>query len=141
MNDDGTLDDAQLREVARRLGVRAAERVDVERTAQVVVARLHEERRAPRRPWAGLPVAWLRIAAALVLLAGAGLVFRSSGGPGGSAPQAETIDLGDLSPDQLRELLNTVDQPGAEEPVSTQDVGLEDLSPQQLRMLLASLEA
>jgi len=140
MNDDGTLDDAQLREAARRLGARAAERVDVERTAQAVVARLREERQAPRQRWARLPASWLRIAAALVLLAGAGLVARALRGPGG-APQVEAIDLGDLSPDQLRELLDAVDEPGAQEPVAAQDVGLEDLTPQQLRTLLASLEA
>ena len=139
MNDDGTLDDAQLREAARRLGARAAERVDVERTAQAVVARLREERQAPRQLWARIPASWLRIAAALVLLAGAGLVARALRGPGG-APQVEAIDLGDLSPDQLRELLDAVNEPGAQEPVSAQDVGLEDLTPQQLRTLLASLE-
>ena len=141
MNDDGTLDDAQLREVARRLGVRAAERVDVERTAQAVVARLREERRAPLRPWAALPAGWLRIAAALILLGGASIVARSIWPrTSGVAPQAETIDLGDLSPAQLRDVLNTLEQPGAQEPVSSQDVGLEDLTPQQLRTLLGSLE-
>src|SRR6266702_4780075 len=140
MKEDGTLHDAMLQDAARRLGAGAAERLDVERTAQAVVARLREERQAPRQRWARLPASWLRIAAALVLLAGAGLVARELRGPGG-APQVEAIDLGDLSPDQLRELLDAVDEPGAQEPVSAQDVGLEDLTPQQLRTLLASLEA
>jgi len=45
-----------------------------------------------------------------------------------------------MSAPQLRELLRTVEQPGTQEPVSSQDVGLEDLSPAQLRTLLASLE-
>ncbi len=80
MKEDGTLHDAMLQDAARRLGAGAAERLDVERTAQAVVAR-------------------------------------------------------------LRELLDAVDEPGAQEPVSAQDVGLEDLTPQQLRTLLASLEA
>ncbi len=39
MNDDATLQDDKLQEVARRLGARAAERLDVEGTAQAVVAR------------------------------------------------------------------------------------------------------
>jgi hypothetical protein len=141
MNDDGTLHDPELEELARRLGASAAERLDVERTAAAVVTRLRAERQAPRRVWAGLPAGWLRIAAALVVLAGAGLVARALWAPRSTVPQAEAVDLGDLSSDQLRELLNTIDQPGLQEPVSAQDVGLEDLTPQQLRTLLASLEA
>ena len=141
MNDDATFHDAKLRELARRLGARAAERIDVERTAEAVVAHLREARRAPRRPLAGLPVGWLRIAAALILLGGASMVARSIWPrTSGVAPQAEAIDLGDLSPAQLREMLNALDQPAAQEPVSSQDVGLEDLTPQQLRTLLGSLE-
>ena len=141
MNDDGTLQDAELEELARRLGANVAERLDVERTAAAVVTRLRDERQAPRRVWAGLPAGWLRIAAALVVLAGAGLVARALRAPRSAVPQAEAVDLGDLSADQLRELLNTIDQPGIQEPVAAQDVGLEDLTPQQLRTLLASLEA
>ena len=49
MNDDATLHDAKLQEVARRLGAHAAERLDVERTAQAVVARLRTEPRAQVR--------------------------------------------------------------------------------------------
>lgn len=138
-NEDATLHDGKLQAIAQRLGVAAAERIDVERTAEAVLTRLREERRAPR-VWAGLPAGWLQIAAVLIVLAGAGLVARTVLAPRGTAPQAEAVDLGDLSPDQLRQLLNTIDQPGAEEPVTAQDVGLEDLSPEQLRTLLASLE-
>jgi hypothetical protein len=145
MNDDdtlhdGALHDAELEELARRLGANVAERLDVERTAAAVVTRLRDERQAPRRVWAGLPAGWLRIAAALVVVAGAGLVARALA-PRSAVPEAEAVDLRDLSSDQLRELLNTIDQPGKQEPVSAQDVGLEDLTAQQLRTLLASLEA
>ena len=142
MNDDGTLDDAGLREVARRLGVRAADRVDVERTAQAVVARLREEQRAPlRRAWTWSQPVWLKIAAALVIVAGSGLVARAvRHAPSGLAAPVEAVDLGDLSVAELRELLQSVEQPGAVEPLSWQDVGLEDLSPAELRTLLASLE-
>ena len=143
MNDDGTLQDAELREVARRLGARAAERVDVERTAQAVVARLREEERAPLRgaAWTWSQPVWLKIAAALVIVAGAGVVARAvRHAPSDLAAPVETVDLGDLSVAELRELLHSVEQPGAAEPVSWQDVGLEDLSPAELRTLLASLE-
>jgi hypothetical protein len=143
MNDDATLNDAKLQELARHLGAQAAERIDVERTAATVVARLRAEQHAPRRLWGQIPAGWLRIAAALVLLAGAGIVARGvlRRPPAGDVAQTEMPDLGDLSADQLRALLNTVSQPAAVEPVSAQEVGLEDLTPQQLRALLASLEA
>jgi hypothetical protein len=141
MNDDATLHDAKLQELALRLGTEAAERLDVEHTALAVLTRLREEQQAPRRVWARVPAGWLRIAAAIVVLAGAGVVARALRTPRSAVPQAEAVDLGDLSSDQLRELLNTIDQPGVPEPVSAQDLGLEDLTPQQLRTLLASLEA
>ena len=141
MKEDGTLHDATLQDAARRLGAGAAERLDVEHTAQAVVARLRDERQAPRRLWARLPASWLRIAAALVLVGGASIVARGIWPrTSGVAPQIETIDLGELSPAQLREVLNSLDQPGAQAPVPAPDVGLEDLTPQQLRTLLASLE-
>jgi hypothetical protein len=131
MNDDGTLQDAELREVARRLGARAAERV----------ARLREEGHAPREAWLWTSPVWLKIAAALVIVAGSGLVARAvRHAPHGLAAPVETVDLGDLSVAELRELLRSVEQPGAAEPVSWQEVGLEDLSPAELRTLLASLE-
>jgi len=141
MKDDATFLDARLQELAQRLGTRAAERLDVERTAQAVVARLREERQAPRQVWARIPASWLRIAAALVLVGGASIVARGIWPrASGVAPQVETVDLRELSPTQLREVLNSLDQPGPQEPVPAQDVGLEDLTPQQLRTLLASLE-
>ena len=141
MKDDATFHDAKLQELAQRLGTRAAERLDVERTAQAVVARLREEARAPARPSVWSQPAWLRIAAALVIVAGAGLVARSMWQtPSGAPAPVETVDLSDISAPQLRELLRSFEQPGAPEPVSSQDVGLEDLSPAQLRTLLASLE-
>ena len=146
MKDDATFHDAKLQELAQRLGTRAAERLDVERAAQAVVARLREERRAPLRgTWTWRRPAWLKIAAALVVVVGAGVVARGvwPARPGVTLP-VETVDLSDMSAPQLRELLRSVEQPGDEggaaEPVWSQDVGLEDLSPAQLRALLASME-
>src|SRR5260370_331093 len=77
MNDDTRLHDDELREVAQRLGARAAERLDVERTAQAVVTRLRTEPRADVRVLGWIQPVWLRIAALLVLAAGAGVIARS----------------------------------------------------------------
>ena len=114
MKDDATFHDARLQELAQRLGTGAAERLDVERTAQAVVARLQEEARGPARPSVWSQPAWLKIAAALVVVAGAGVVARAvwPARPGAAAP-VETVDLSDMSAPQLRELLRSVEQPGA----------------------------
>lgn len=139
MNDQ-PLEDAKLRAVAQQLGVRAAERLDPEATAQAVVRRLRGEDHSARRGW---PPLWLSAAAALVLLLGGGLVWRSVGS-GGSAPvtalgQVE-LDLTDLSADQLRDVLNAVDQPIDLEPTDSAETGLDDLTPRELRTLLRALE-
>ena len=139
-NDDARLDDAALQEVAQRLGVRAAERLDVERAATAVVQRLRTEPRA--EVWVWIQPAWLRVAAAVVLLVGAGVValeMRSKM----LAPVSVTAaagELRDLSAGQLREVLEAVGQPDEEQTVSTQEVGLDQLSASQLRALLESLE-
>jgi hypothetical protein len=136
--------DAALRAVAERLGRAAAERVDVERTAERVVARLREDARRARQLRRWLEPTGLRIAAALVIVAGAGLVARglwraSPGQP--VAAESTTGELAELSAAQLRELLGTVDRPAADQDVVlAQDVDLDDLSAAQLRALLASLE-
>jgi hypothetical protein len=144
MNDDTRLHDDELREVAQRLGARAAERLDVERTAQAVVTRLRTEPRADVRVLGWIQPVWLRIAALLVLAAGAGVIARS---PLHKPPEATTLvapagaELSELSADQLRQLLEAVGQPGGEhETVSSQDVSLDDLSAPQLRALLEALE-
>ena len=144
MNDDPTLDDGKLQEVARRLGARAADRLDVERTAQAVVTRLRTEPRADIRVLGRIRPAWLRIAAALVLLVGAGVVALNVRVPLFTTPvPAATAsgELSELSGDELRAVLEAVGQAGGEQQeVSPQDLSLEDLSAPQLRALLESLE-
>lgn len=144
MNDDATLHDDKLQEVARRLGARAAERLDVERTAQAVVERLRTEPRADVRVLGGIRPAWLQIAAVLLLMIGAGVVALNIRSPQltSSLPaQSAGGELSELSGDELRILLAALEEPGAErQGVSPQDVGLEDLSAPQLRALLESLE-
>lgn len=145
MTHEEELHDVALRELAQRLGARAAERLDVERTAQAVVTRLRQEPRAARRTW--LEPAWLRIAAAAVVVLGVALVVRSSSRPPLSSRQGvgfvepAEAELNDLSAVQLRDVLQTVEPGGADpDAAPAQDMGLEDLSTPQLRALLESLE-
>ena len=144
MNDDATLDDGKLQEVARRLGARAADRLDVERTAQAVVTRLRTEPRADIRVLGRIRPAWLRIAAALLMVVGAGVVALNVRVPLFTTPvPAATAsgELSELSGDELRAVLEAVGQAGGEQQeVSPQDLSLEDLSAPQLRALLESLE-
>ncbi|HYK83103.1 MAG TPA: hypothetical protein VEU55_08140 [Gemmatimonadales bacterium] len=143
MNHDEELNDAAVREVAQRLGARAAERLDVEQVVQGVLTRLREQRGHAGRQWRWIGPVWLRIAAAVVVLVGAGLVVRRGAAPaGGGALAPAGAELTGLSTEQLREVLRIVDQPTeAPEPVAAQDAGLEDLTAPQLRALLASLES
>ena len=138
------LSDARLQEVAQRLGARAAERLDVERTAQAVVARLRTEPRAELRVLGWIRPAWLRIAALLVIVVGAGVVALNVRTPPLTTPlplASAVGELSELSGDELRVVLEALGQPGAEpQAVSAQDVGLEDLSALELRALLESLE-
>jgi len=143
MNDDATLQDDKLQEVARRLGARAAERLDVEGTAQAVVARLRTEPRAEIRVLGWIRPAWLRIAAMLVIVVGAGVValnVRTSPHTTPLSAASAGGELSELSGEELRVVLEALGQPGSEaQAVSAQDVGLEDLSAPQLRALLESL--
>ena len=146
MNDDATLHDDKLQEVARRLGARAAERLDVERTAQAVVERLRTEPRADVRVLGWIQPAWLRIAAVLLLVIGASVVALNVRSPQLTTspllpPASAGSELSELSGDELRVVLEGLGEAGAErQGVSPQDVGLEDLSAPQLRALLESLE-
>jgi hypothetical protein len=135
--------DSDLRTQAQRLGARAAERLDVERTAAAVLRRLREEPVARPAWWARPSV--LRIAAAMVVIVGSGVLYRTVHRPAVPASLwvSSTDEEGnDLSSDQLRALLQTIDQDSVVEmtPASAQDTGLEDLDSAQLRELLRSLE-
>ncbi len=135
------MEDQKLRELARGLGARAAERLDVERTAQAVLARLAEP--AARVRWAARPIVGLRIAAMVVLVVGGGIVVRGVGRR--QAPLSTTIaapvgiNLNDLSADDLAEILRTFDQSLDQEPVVA-ETGLDDLNAPELRRLLRSME-
>lgn len=136
------MNDQELEKLAQRLGAEAAERLDVERTAQAVLKRLREAPPRGETRWAWTRSAWLKIAATIVLALGAGLLVRGPGreplatGPG-VVPVAE--ESGDLTADQLREALNSVDRPLSEE--NGLDTGVDDLSVDELRALLRTLES
>ena len=144
MNMDEELQDGRLRELARLLGAGAAERLDVERTAQAVVTRLRQQPRVMLGGWVWMQPAWLKIAAAIVLVLGAGLVTRGllrervpTAAVG--APLGE--DLTDLTADQLRETVGALEQSFAEESPGGLDAGLESLNTAELRALLRTLES
>lgn len=143
-HDDADLNDAMLRDLAQRLGRRAAEQLDVDHTTETVLRRLRTPSRGATRWRIGIAPAWLRIAAVVVALVGAGLAVRSDvlRRPRGVAlGEPAPSELNDLSSEQLRALLEVVEQPaGRSASVSTQDAGLEELTVPQLRALLASLE-
>jgi len=140
---DHDVRDERLQAQARRLGAQAAERLDVERTAAAVVQRLREPPATTAVRWAR--PTWLRIAAAVVLLLGGGVVYRGTRVAGPATAVAGWEGLTGLSSDQLRALIQSLDEPVrriAEEEglASAQEAGLEDLSAGQLRELLRSLE-
>jgi hypothetical protein len=125
----------RLNELARKLGTRAAERVDVEATARRVVERLREQ--PARRPMWIRPT-WLRVAAALVILVGGAITLRQIR-PGGTSDDVTHFiadDLRDLSTDELRTLLTSFDQIIADSVVPDSTSDLQELDAQQLRELL-----
>ena len=130
MNED------KLIQAAQELGARAAERLDVEATARKVVERLREQ---PVRQTTWIQATWLRIAAALVLMVGGGLVMaRVVKNTQHPTPDTHLIadDLRDLSTDDLRSLLTSFDQIINESVVPDSTADLPELDAQQLRQLL-----
>lgn len=133
------IEDPKLQELARRLGVQAAERLDVERTAQAVLAGLRRPRTRTWVEWT--QVAWVRAAAMVVLLVGIGFVAQPTTEPVRAA--WEDVPAGavqELSADQLDRVLDELEQPVDVTVPAPEDAGLEDLSEPQLRALLKSLE-
>ena len=145
MRDHDDVHDEELRHAARRLGATAADRLDVERTAQAVLSRLRAGDDPARGPIRWMQPAWLRAAAVVVVVLGAGVVFRAthpplhpvvgdstSGGPdvlaGVSRGALQTV---------LSDLNEPLDLPGV---VHAGDAGVEDLSEPQLQSLLKAME-
>lgn len=140
---DDQLHDAELRRLAQQLGKQAADRLDVDGTVGAVLQRLREEaaRKRTGRRWWSQP-GWLGVAAAVVLVAGAGLVLRLQTGTNRPARLIDVAeDLRSLSTDQLREVLGTLDQTLAEPTtIEPSEDDLNGLTTEQLEQLLQSLE-
>lgn len=136
-------DEAKLEAMAQRVGARAADRLNVERTAAVVLERLRAEPVQTSR-WSWTQPPWLRIAAALVVLVGAGVLGRRLlVGPGaGDHAVAHFVadDLNELSTDELQQVLSTMDETLDLGGTTLPDADLEDLDAQQLRAVLRTLE-
>ena len=134
--------DAKLEALAKRLGTSAGERLDVAATARKVVERLREQ---PARRTIWVQQTWLRIAAAIVIVAGGALAIREAGvvrqtNKHGAHFVAD--DLSDLSADQLRDVLTSFDQIVSGDSVAVPEgtTDLHELDAQQLRAVLRSLE-
>jgi hypothetical protein len=136
-----SLQDAEMRALARELGAEAAAGLNLEGTAQAVVRRLRDEHH-PARATSWQPQ-WMAAAAMIVLLLGGGMVWREMRlrqvTPVVALAPAD-LDLNNLSAEQLQELLNAVDQPLDFEATSSADTELDDLTPRELRTLLRALE-
>jgi hypothetical protein len=136
-------DAAKVEAMARRLGARAAERLNVERTVAAVIERLRADPSSDsRRSW--MQPTWLRIAATLVVLVGGGLIGRrllvQRGPVGHEVAHFVRDDLTDLSADQLRDVLGTLDETLDLGRTIQPEADLENLDAQQLRAVLRSLE-
>ena len=128
--------------LAKRLGARAAERLDVDATARKVLERLRDEP-AQRPTW--LPPRWLRIAAAVVIVVGGAFTLRQVWQDSESAAHVAHFvadDLSDLSTEQLREVLSLLDEIVVSDTVAVPEssTDLRELDAQQLRAVLRSLE-
>jgi hypothetical protein len=131
----------RLENLAKRLGTDAANRLDVEATARKVVERLREQ---PVHRIAWVPRAWLRIAAALVILVGGAVAIRQNVVRSNGVHPAHLVadDLRDLSTDELRDVLATFDEMVDSDSVAAPEdsTDLRELDAQQLRAVLRSLE-
>ncbi len=131
------LQDGRLRELAVRLGA-TADRLDVERTAQAVLERLRAREEARRSRW--MQPAWLRIAAALALLVGAGLVGREVLRNGRPADHYVVEELTDLTPDQLSQVLASLDRTLDLSGQAATNEDIEELDAEQLGDVLQTLD-
>jgi hypothetical protein len=135
------MEDHELERVAGSLGARAARRLDVERVAAGVLARLRaeqEESPLPRRTWWAAPML-LRLAAVLALLVTGGILTR--GAWRHAAPPSAVVSVPMLRELTNDELIEVFDSLAVE--TSVHDglaVGLENLNEAQLKELLSLME-
>ena len=135
------IDDTKLENLAKRLGAAAAERLDVGATVRSVVAELRRQP-AHRRWW--IDIHWMRVAAAVVVLLGGGLIVQQMVMVPDVSDHPNHLvadDLGDLSTDQLKDVLDRFDEiVGSTTPLLDSSIDLRELNDEQLRNVLRSLE-
>ena len=128
----------RLERMAARLGEEAADRVDPERVAATVLARLRVEGR--RVPW------WQRVqvtpalaaAAVLAIAVGLGTADRTRSGDEGWFDAPLPVVMADLAETELNELLDSL---AYETPVSELvPAGIHELSVRELEALLEVME-
>ena len=149
MRDSDDVHDQELRQVAQRLGAAAADRLDVERTAQAVLARLRAGDAPARSSIHWMQPTWMRAAAVVVVMLGAGLLIYNrllhpptrASGIDLTVTAATAGELADFSPGQLQDVLAALNEPVDTTPVvHAGDAGVEDLSESQLQSLLRAME-
>ena len=133
------MDEHQIERVAKALGQRAAEQLDVERVEAGVVARLRADGAAAKGPgkvrWTAPMV--LRLAAALAVLVTGGVLVLGLWENGAENSVVAPL-LRDLSTDELTEVFDSL---SIEAPVHDGvAIGLENLSAAQLQELLRLME-
>ncbi|HEX9729871.1 MAG TPA: hypothetical protein VGA37_15350 [Gemmatimonadales bacterium] len=127
------MDERRLEQTARRLGETAEARVDPERVAARVIARLRSGEGMPHA-WPGWP--WLTAAAATLLVGLAVSPFLVSDRT--PAPVVAAPLLDPLTGDELAEVLDSLD---LHAPIADQfPASLDDLNESQLEALLAAME-
>lgn len=133
------MNERDLEQLAQRLGSDAAGRIDPERVAHRVLARLEAEPRAARPWWARGPT--LRIAAAVALLVGAGIgTWAVLDGPRERQSAVATgWGIETLAGDELDEVLDSLSLTTPVHELAT--MGLDDLTEAQLEELLRRMEA
>ena len=135
------MDDRELERLAKRLGSRASQEIDVDRVANRVVTRLRGEGHRERTLFANKrSVRWIaQIAAVLVLLVTGSIILRNGGvterAPGFAVPMA----LDDLSESELSDVLDSLTFAGPVQHVGRG--GIDDLSDAELEQLLAMMES
>lgn len=132
------MNEHELERLARQLGAEAAERLDVEATARAVVERLRQPAQDTRRvTW--IRPEWLRVAASLALLLGAGIALQQL--QTRAAPATYVMeDLSDLTAAELSQVLRDLDRTLDGDVSDDPAVDLENLTPAQLHALLRDFE-
>ena len=131
------MNDHELERLARGLGERQAGRLDVEAVAGAVADRLRQAPQTDRVRWASPE--WLRVAATLVFLLGAGALLQRLS-PASAAQHYALDDLRDLTASELAQMLAGLDWTLTGDDPDSTNLELEDLTPAQLQTLLRSLE-